>query len=308
MIYGSVECLIGHTPLFEPKRLSSALGLKGRLLLKLESFNPAGSAKDRAALFMINDAEETGRLSPGGTIIEPTSGNTGIALSAIGAARGYRIIIVMPDTMSEERRSMMKAYGAELVLTDGRKGMAGAIEKAEELQKTIPGSIIAGQFSNKANAEAHYRTTGPEIWEDAGGNVDIFVAGVGTGGTITGAGRYLREKNKDIHIIAVEPDASPVLSGGRPGAHAIQGIGAGFIPQLLDVSVYNEVRQAGKDDAFRMARLLAAKEGIFCGISSGAALSVAAEAALNAEGKTVVAVLPDSGDRYLSGELWKGEY
>ena len=308
MIYDSVECLIGHTPLFEPKRLSSALGLKGRLLLKLESFNPAGSAKDRAALFMINDAEETGRLSPGGTIIEPTSGNTGIALSAIGAARGYRIIIVMPDTMSEERRSMMKAYGAELVLTDGRKGMAGAIEKAEELQKTIPGSIIAGQFSNKANAEAHYRTTGPEIWEDAGGNVDIFVAGVGTGGTITGAGRYLREKNKDIHIIAVEPDASPVLSGGRPGAHAIQGIGAGFIPQLLDVSVYNEVRQAGKDEAFRMARLLAAKEGIFCGISSGAALSVAAEAALNAEGKTVVAVLPDSGDRYLSGELWKGEY
>lgn len=308
MIYDSVECLIGHTPLFEPKRLSSALGLKGRLLLKLESFNPAGSAKDRAALFMINDAEETGRLSPGGTIIEPTSGNTGIALSAIGAARGYRIIIVMPDTMSEERRSMMKAYGAELVLTDGRKGMAGAIEKAEELQKTIPGSIIAGQFSNKANAEAHYRTTGPEIWEDAGGNVDIFVAGVGTGGTITGAGRYLREKNKDIHIIAVEPDASPVLSGGRPGAHAIQGIGAGFIPQLLDVSVYNEVRQAGKDDTFRMARLLAAKEGIFCGISSGAALSVAAEAALNAEGKTVVAVLPDSGDRYLSGELWKGEY
>ena len=308
MIYDSVECLIGHTPLFEPKRLSSALGLKGRLLLKLESFNPAGSAKDRAALFMINDAEETGRLSPGGTIIEPTSGNTGIALSAIGAARGYRIIIVMPDTMSEERRSMMKAYGAELVLTDGRKVMAFAIEKAEELQKTIPGSIIAGQFSNKANAEAHYRTTGPEIWEDAGGNVDIFVAGVGTGGTITGAGRYLREKNKDIHIIAVEPDASPVLSGGRPGAHAIQGIGAGFIPQLLDVSVYNEVRQAGKDDAFRMARLLAAKEGIFCGISSGAALSVAAEAALNAEGKTVVAVLPDSGDRYLSGELWKGEY
>lgn len=308
MIYDSVECLIGHTPLFEPKRLSSALGLKGRLLLKLESFNPAGSAKDRAALFMINDAEETGRLSPGGTIIEPTSGNTGIALSAIGAARGYRIIIVMPDTMSEERRSMMKAYGAELVLTDGRRGMAGAIEKAEELQKTIPGSIIAGQFSNKANAEAHYRTTGPEIWEDAGGNVDIFVAGVGTGGTITGAGRYLREKNKDIHIIAVEPDASPVLSGGRPGAHAIQGIGAGFIPQLLDVSVYNDVRQAGKDDAFRMARLLAAKEGIFCGISSGAALSVAAGAALNAEGKTVVAVLPDSGDRYLSGELWKGEY
>ena len=308
MIYDSVECLIGHTPLFEPKRLSSALGLKGRLLLKLESFNPAGSAKDRAALFMINDAEETGRLSSGGTIIEPTSGNTGIALSAIGAARGYRIIIVMPDTMSEERRSMMKAYGAELVLTDGRKGMAGAIEKAEELQKTIPGSIIAGQFSNKANAEAHYRTTGPEIWEDAGGNVDIFVAGVGTGGTITGTGRYLREKNKDIHIIAVEPDASPVLSGGRPGAHAIQGIGAGFIPQLLDVSVYNEVRQAGKDDAFRMARLLAAKEGIFCGISSGAALSVAAGAALNAEGKTVVAVLPDSGDRYLSGELWKGEY
>lgn len=308
MIYDSVECLIGHTPLFEPKRLSSALGLKGRLLLKLESFNPAGSAKDRAALFMINDAEETGRLSPGGTIIEPTSGNTGIALSAIGAACGYRIIIVMPDTMSEERRSMMKAYGAELVLTDGRKGMAGAIEKAEELHKTIPGSIIAGQFSNKANAEAHYRTTGPEIWEDAGGNVDIFVAGVGTGGTITGAGRYLREKNKDIHIIAVEPDASPVLSGGRPGAHAIQGIGAGFIPQLLDVSVYNEVRQAGKDEAFRMARLLAAKEGIFCGISSGAALSVAAGAALNAEGKTVVAVLPDSGDRYLSGELWKGEY
>lgn len=308
MIYDSVECLIGHTPLFEPKRLSSALGLKGRLLLKLESFNPAGSAKDRAALFMINDAEKTGRLSSGGTIIEPTSGNTGIALSAIGAARGYRIIIVMPDTMSEERRSMMKAYGAELVLTDGRRGMAGAIEKAEELQKTIPGSIIAGQFSNKANAEAHYRTTGPEIWEDAGGNVDIFVAGVGTGGTITGAGRYLREKNKDIHIIAVEPDASPVLSGGRPGAHAIQGIGAGFIPQLLDVSVYNEVRQAGKDDAFRMSRLLAAKEGIFCGISSGAALSVAAEAALNAEGKTVVAVLPDSGDRYLSGELWKSEY
>ena len=307
-IYKSADQLIGGTPLLELSGIEKEYGLKARLLAKLEYFNPAGSVKDRVAKAMLDEAEKAGELKPGAVIIEPTSGNTGIGLAAVAAARGYKAVIVMPDTMSEERRSMMKAYGAELVLTDGRKGMAGAIEKAEELHKTIPGSIIAGQFSNKANAEAHYRTTGPEIWEDAGGNVDIFVAGVGTGGTITGAGRYLREKNKDIHIIAVEPDASPVLSGGRPGAHAIQGIGAGFIPQLLDVSVYNEVRQAGKDDAFRMARLLAAKEGIFCGISSGAALSVAAEAALNAEGKTVVAVLPDSGDRYLSGELWKGEY
>ena len=304
MIIGSIEGLIGHTPLFEPRKLAAELGLRGRLLLKLECCNPTGSAKDRAALYIIEDAVRTGRLAEGGTIIEPTSGNTGIGLAAIGAARGFHVIIVMPDTMSEERRRMMKAYGAELVLTDGRLGMKGAIAKAEELRSSIPGSIIGGQFSNKANAEAHYRTTGPEIWEDAEGHVDVFVAGVGTGGTITGAGRYLREMNPAIHIIAVEPADSPVLSGGSPGPHAIQGIGAGFVPSLLDTSVYDEVRTAGKDEAFHMARLLARKEGIFCGISSGAALAKAVEAAADAEGETVVAVLPDSGDRYLSGELF----
>lgn len=304
MIISSIEGLIGHTPLFEPRKLAAELGLRGRLLLKLECCNPTGSAKDRAALYIIEDAVRTGRLAEGGTIIEPTSGNTGIGLAAIGAARGFHVIIVMPDTMSEERRRMMKAYGAELVLTDGRLGMKGAIAKAEELRSSIPGSIIGGQFSNKANAEAHYRTTGPEIWEDAEGHVDVFVAGVGTGGTITGAGRYLREMNPAIHIIAVEPADSPVLSGGRPRPHAIQGIGAGFVPSLLDTSVYDEVRTAGKDEAFHMARLLARTEGIFCGISSGAALAKAAEAAADAEGETVVAVLPDSGDRYLSGELF----
>ena len=304
MIISSIEGLIGHMPLFEPRKLAAELGLRGRLLLKLESCNPTGSAKDRAALYIIEDAVRTGRLAEGGTIIEPTSGNTGIGLAAIGAARGFHVIIVMPDTMSEERRRMMKAYGAELVLTDGRLGMKGAIAKAEELRSSIPGSIIGGQFSNKANAEAHYRTTGPEIWEDAEGHVDVFVAGVGTGGTITGAGRYLREMNPAIHIIAVEPADSPVLSGGSPGPHAIQGIGAGFVPSLLDTSVYDEVRTAGKDEAFHMARLLARKEGIFCGISSGAALAKAVEAVADAEGETVVAVLPDSGDRYLSGELF----
>lgn len=304
MIIGSIEGLIGHTPLFEPRKLAAELGLRGRLLLKLESCNPTGSAKDRAALYIIEDAVRAGRLAEGGTIIEPTSGNTGIGLAAIGAARGFHVIIVMPDTMSEERRRMMKAYGAELVLTDGRLGMKGAIAKAEELRSSIPCSIIGGQFSNKANAEAHYRTTGPEIWEDAEGHVDVFVAGVGTGGTITGAGRYLREMNPAIHIIAVEPADSPVLSGGIPGPHAIQGIGAGFVPSLLDTSVYDEVRTAGKEEAFHMARLLARTEGIFCGISSGAALAKAVEAAADAEGKTVVAVLPDSGDRYLSGELF----
>ena len=304
MIISSIEGLIGHTPLFEPRKLAAELVLRGRLLLKLECCNPTGSAKDRAALYIIEDAVRTGRLAEGGTIIEPTSGNTGIGLAAIGAARGFHVIIVMPDTMSEERRRMMKAYGAELVLTDGRLGMKGAIAKAEELRSSIPGSIIGGQFSNKANAEAHYRTTGPEIWEDAEGHVDVFVAGVGTGGTITGAGRYLREMNPAIHIIAVEPADSPVLSGGSPGPHAIQGIGAGFVPSLLDTSVYDEVRTAGKDEAFHMARLLARKEGIFCGISSGAALAKAVEAAADAEGETVVAVLPDSGDRYLSGELF----
>lgn len=304
MIISSIEGLIGHTPLFEPRKLAAELGLRGRLLLKLECCNPTGSAKDRAALYIIEDAVRTGRLAEGGTIIEPTSGNTGIGLAAIGAARGFHVIIVMPDTMSEERRRMMKAYGAELVLTDGRLGMKGAIAKAEELRSSIPGSIIGGQFSNKANAEAHYRTTGPEIWEDAEGHVDVFVAGVGTGGTITGAGRYLREMNPAIHIIAVEPADSPVLSGGSPGPHAIQGIGAGFVPSLLDTSVYDEVRTAGKDEAFHMARLLARTEGIFCGISSGAALAKAVEAAADAEGESVVAVLPDSGDRYLSGELF----
>lgn len=304
MIISSIEGLIGHTPLFEPRKLAAELGLRGRLLLKLECCNPTGSAKDRAALYIIEDAVRAGRLAEGGTIIEPTSGNTGIGLAAIGAARGFHVIIVMPDTMSEERRRMMKAYGAELVLTDGRLGMKGAIAKAEELRSSIPGSIIGGQFSNKANAEAHYRTTGPEIWEDAEGHVDVFVAGVGTGGTITGAGRYLREMNPAIHIIAVEPADSPVLSGGSPGPHAIQGIGAGFVPSLLDTSVYDEVRTAGKDEAFHMARLLARTEGIFCGISSGAALAKAVEAAADAEGESVVAVLPDSGDRYLSGELF----
>lgn len=302
MIYQSAEMLVGGTPLLDAGRLAAALGLRGRLLLKLECFNPTGSAKDRAALYIINDAVARGLLTAGGTIIEPTSGNTGIGLAAIGSVRGFRVIIVMPDTMSAERQRMMKAYGAELVLTDGRLGMKGAIAKAEELKASIPGSIIGGQFSNKANAMAHYAMTGPEIWHDADGHVDTFISAVGTGGTITGAGHYLKEKNPRIHIIAVEPEDSPVLSGGSPGPHAIQGIGAGFIPELLDTSVYDEVFRASRSEAFSMARLLARTEGILCGISSGAAIAAAVSA--DREGKTSVVILPDSGDRYLSGELF----
>ena len=306
MIISSIEGLIGHTPLFEPKRLSSALGLKGRLLLKLESFNPAGSAKDRAALFMINDAEETGRLSPGGTIIEPTSGNTGIALSAIGAARGYRIIIVMPDTMTEERRSMMKAYGAELVLTDGRKGMAGAIEKASELAAATPGSFMPGQFENPVNPAAHRATTGPEIWHDTYGQVDIFVAGVGTGGTISGVGSYLKAQNPNVKVIAVEPAGSPVLSGGQAGPHGLQGIGAGFVPETLDTRVYDEIIPVTEQDAYAAGRAIAQKDGFLVGISSGAAAWAAAQVAARPEnaGKLVVVLLPDTGDRYLSTPMF----
>ena len=273
-------------------------------MAKLEYFNPTGSVKDRAALFMINDAERKGVLKSGGTIIEPTSGNTGIGLASIGTGRGYRVIIVMPDSMSEERRKLMKAYGAELVLTPGKEGMRGAIRKSEELKASMPDVVIMGQFSNNANADAHYMTTGPEIWKDTDGNVDIFVSAVGSGGTITGCGRYLKEHNPDITVIAVEPEASPVLSGGAPGVHRIQGIGAGFVPSVLDTAIYDRIVKVGDEDAFEMARMAGKTEGVLLGISSGAALAAAVKVAKEAEGKTIVAMMPDSGDRYLSGPLF----
>ena len=307
-IYTSIDQLIGKTPLIELTHLEDELGLTSRVLAKLESKNPGGSAKDRIALSMIEAAERDGRLRPheGYTIIEPTSGNTGVGLSMIAAARGYRAVIVMPETMSEERRRLMRAYGAELVLTPGAEGMAGAIRRAEELAATTPKSIIAGQFENPANPAAHYATTGPEIWADTEGAVDVLVAGVGTGGTITGVGRYLKEQNSDVRVIAVEPDTSPVLEGGTAGPHKIQGIGAGFVPEALDTSVYDEVIPVAAEDAFATGRTLGRTEGILAGISSGAALWAALEVARRPEmaGKTIVVVLVDTGERYLSTELF----
>ena len=305
-IYASIESLIGKTPLLELSRLASAQGACARLLAKLESFNPAGSAKDRIAQAMIEHAEARGVLRPGAVIIEPTSGNTGVGLCALAAAKGYRVLIVMPETMSLERRQLMRAYGAQLVLTPGEEGMAGAIAKAEAIAKETPGAFLAGQFTNPDNPRAHYETTGPEIWEDTDGKVDLFIAGVGTGGTITGVGKYLREKNPDIKIVAVEPAGSPVLSEGRAGEHGIQGIGAGFVPEVLDTSVYDEVFPVRDEEAFAAGRALARREGILCGISSGAALHAALCFAKHPEnkGKTVVVLLPDTGERYLSSALF----
>ena len=306
-IYSSMEELIGGTPLLELKKIEKEFNLKARVLAKLEYFNPAGSVKDRIAKEMILDAEEKGILKSGSTIIEPTSGNTGIGLAAVGTARGYKVILVMPETMSVERRMMMKAYGAEIVLSDGSKGMKGAIAKAEELHQSIPGSIIPGQFDNSANPRAHYKTTGPEIWEDTDGEVDIFIAGVGTGGTVSGVGKYLKEKKPSVEVIAVEPKGSPVLSEGHPGPHKIQGIGAGFVPKTLDTSIYDKVVTAVEEDAYKAARDMGKREGILVGISSGAALSVAIEEAkkIENEGKTIVVLLPDTGDRYFSTPLFK---
>ncbi len=302
-----IEELVGHTPLLEVKRIEEGEGLKARLLVKLELFNPAGSVKDRAALSMIRDGEEKGLLKPGSVIIEPTSGNTGIGLAAIGGARGYRVIFTMPETMSVERRKLLKGYGAEIVLTPGAKGMAGAIEEADRLAREIDGGIVLGQFDNPANPMAHYQTTGPEIWEDTEGEIDIFVAGVGTGGTITGTGKFLREKNPKIRIVAAEPKGSCVLSGGEPGPHGLQGIGAGFIPGILDTGIYDQVIPVGEEEAYEAARLLARREGILTGISSGAALSVGLELAREEEnaGKTIVVLLPDTGERYLSTPLFQ---
>ena len=301
-VYTAVDQLIGSTPLLELCRLEKDLGFKAKLLAKLEYLNPAGSSKDRIGLAMIDAAEREGRLRPGSVIIEPTSGNTGIGLCCVAAARGYRVIIVMPETMSMERRVLMKAYGAELVLTEGAKGMKGAIEKAEELAASLPGSFIPGQFTNPVNAEAHYRTTGPEIWDDTTGLVDVFVAGVGTGGTITGTGRYLKEKKPSVKVVAVEPATSAVLSGGKAGPHGLQGIGAGFIPKVLDTAVYDEVVTVENEEAYEAARLLGRSEGVLVGISSGAALHAAIELAKRPvyEGKTIVVLLPDTGERYLS--------
>ena len=305
-IYTSADQLIGHTPLLELTHLEKAEGLKTKILAKLEYFNPAGSAKDRVAKAMIDDAEAKGLLKEGSVIIEPTSGNTGIGLASVAAARGYRTIIVMPETMSVERRQLMKAYGAELVLTEGAKGMSGAIAKAEQLAKEIPGGFVAGQFVNPANPEAHRQTTGPEIWEDTDGKVDIFVAGVGTGGTITGVGEYLKSKNPNVKVVAVEPAGSPVLSGGKPGPHKLQGIGAGFVPQVLNTSVYDEIIPVENEDAFQTSRRIGSTEGVLVGISSGAAAWAALQLAKRPEneGKTIVALLPDTGDRYLSTELF----
>ena len=303
-IYSSADQLIGHTPLLELTHIEEGLG--ARILAKLEYFNPAGSVKDRVAKAMLDDAEQSGKLKKGSVIIEPTSGNTGIGLASVAAARGYRIIIVMPETMSVERRQIMKAYGAELVLTEGAKGMKGAIEKADELAKEIPNSFIPGQFVNPANPAAHKATTGPEIWEDTDGKVDIFVAGVGTGGTVTGVGEYLRTKNPNVKIVAVEPASSPVLSKGTAGAHKIQGIGAGFIPETLNTKVYDEVIAVENEAAFEAGREIGKKEGVLVGISSGAAIWAAKELAKRPEnkGKTIVALLPDTGDRYLSTALF----
>ena len=305
-IYNNVMEFIGHTPLMEVKKIEEAEALEAKVLVKLEYLNPAGSVKDRAAKSMIEDAEERGILKAGSTIIEPTSGNTGIGLAVVAAVKGYRTILTMPETMSIERRNILKAYGAEVVLTEGTKGMAGAIAKAEELAAEIPNSFIPGQFDNPANAKAHMMTTGPEIWEDTDGNVDIFVAGVGTGGTLTGIGQYLKEKNPEIQIVAMEPADSPVLSEGKGGAHTIQGIGAGFVPKVLDTTVYDEVITVQGEDAFETSRRLTKMEGIMTGISSGAALYAAIQLAKRPEnkGKTIVALLPDSGDRYYSTPLF----
>ena len=306
MVYTSADQLIGHTPLLELVHLEKQLGLKARILAKLEYFNPAGSVKDRVAKAMIDDAEARGLLKPGSVMIEPTSGNTGIGLASVAAARGYRMIIVMPDTMSVERRQLMKAYGAELVLSEGAKGMKGAIAKAEELAKEIPNSFIPGQFVNPANPAAHRATTGPEIFEDTDGQVDVFVAGVGTGGTITGVGQYLKERKPSVHIVAVEPATSAVLSTGVAGSHKIQGIGAGFVPDVLDTKVYDEVIPVPNEGAFEIGRLIGRSEGVLVGISSGAAVWAAIELAKRPEyeGKTIVALLPDTGDRYLSTPLF----
>lgn len=305
-IKSSISDIIGGTPIMEILNLQKELALKAKILVKLEYLNPAGSVKDRAALNMINDAEKRGRLKRGGVIIEPTSGNTGIGLAAVAAARGYKVILTMPDTMSVERRQLLAAYGAEIYLTDGKKGMAGAIEKAKELADTIPDSIIAGQFENPANANAHYETTAPEIWTDTDGKIDVFVAGVGTGGTITGIGRYLKEKNPSIEIIAVEPASSPLLSKGIAGTHGLQGIGANFVPDLLDTSVVDKIVCVTEDEAYAASRVLARYEGILVGISSGAALHGAMSLAKYPEyfGKTIVTLLPDTGDRYLSTPLF----
>ena len=305
-VYDSVTELIGKTPILRFNNLKKELALKGNILAKLEYLNPAGSVKDRVALAMIEDAEKRGLLKAGGVIIEPTSGNTGIGLCMAAAARGYRAVIVMPETMSAERRMLMKAYGAELVLTDGKKGMSGAIEKAEELKNSMPGAIIAGQFTNPVNPKAHYLTTGPEIWEDTEGSVAAFVGGVGTGGTITGAGKYLKEKNPEIKIVGAEPFNSAVISGGKAGPHNLQGIGAGFVPEVLDVSVIDEMIKVKDEEAYRAGRLLARSEGVLAGISSGAALFAAIALAKRAEfeGKDIAVLLPDTGDRYLSTPLF----
>lgn len=306
-IYRSVSELTGHTPLMELRNIEDDNRLCARVLAKLEMFNPSGSAKDRVAKAMLDDAEAKGLLSAGGTVIEPTSGNTGIGLAAIGAARGYRVIIVMPDSMSVERRLLMTAYGAELVLTEGKKGMAGAVEKAEELKNSIPGALILGQFSNPANPAAHRVTTGPEIWDDTDGKIDIFVAGVGTGGTLSGVGQYLKSRKRSVKIVAVEPETSPLLSKGYAGAHGLQGIGANFIPETLDRGIYDEVITVSDEQSYDAGRTLAAREGILAGITSGAALHAAIELAKRPEnaGKCIVALMPDTGERYLSSPMFK---